>query len=510
MSEAKDIGERLVDRGILTADTLRAARLESEQTQEALTRVLVHGGHITRQQLLHATVGDSDRSLSTEPFYSDRVPDSVLLRLRVMLMGDLGNTLYLSTDSPRAYVQRALRPYFPGRVFQFVGYEPDRFEEYMEELERWSSAPDSLDGILRSAVRRKVSDIHLVPKAGSYTLMFRELGVRQLIRDLSVEEASRIIAQAKDRASLDIAERRVPHDGAFREVMLGRPIDCRVATIPEVEGEAMVIRVLDPEATSPALGDLGMRESDQEAWRAAFGSPFGLCLVCGPTGSGKSTTLNATIREMDRYGRAIYTVEEPVEYRLSFLGQVEVNRATGLGFAEALRSFLRGDPDVIVVGEIRDYETAMLAVRAADTGHLVLATLHADSNRAAIDRLIEMGVPIENFADRLRGILSQRLVRTTCPACVGAGCAECHDLGYDGRTMLAEVSRFRNRKEVERFRFDDERYETMLDHGFECMREEIVAPQELRRVFGNEFNEAMALAPDGELPPPTSLYAQTE
>jgi general secretion pathway protein E len=270
--------------------------------------------------------------------------------------------------------------------------------------------------------------------------------------------ASRI----KIMANLDIAEKRLPQDGRIALRLGGRSIDVRVSTVPTSHGERLVLRLLEKGSSRQTLDALGMAADTCERFAALLGYSHGIVLVTGPTGSGKTTSLYAALQEMDRRTRNIVTVEDPVEYDLPGIGQIPVNTRIELGFARALRAILRQDPDVIMIGEVRDLETAQIAVQASLTGHLVLATLHTNDTASAVTRLIDLGIERFLLASSLRGVLAQRLVRCLCPECrkplavteqerelfgpecpdqlwSPVGCSACSDTGYSGRTGIYEL-----------------------------------------------------------------------
>jgi len=271
-----------------------------------------------------------------------------------------------------------------------------------------------------------------------------------------------MVSRIKVMASLDIAEKRLPQDGRIALRVAGRPVDVRVSTIPTAAGERVVLRLLDKQAGRLTLDALGMGAATRDAVDALIGQPHGILLVTGPTGSGKTTTLYAALSRLDRKTRNILTVEDPVEYELDGVGQTPVNAKIDMTFARALRAILRQDPDVVMIGEIRDLETAQIAVQASLTGHLVLATLHTNDAPGAVTRLADMGVEPYLLASTLAGVLAQRLVRKLCPACRSphepdaaersafaggaperiyraVGCAACNFTGYKGRTGIYEL-----------------------------------------------------------------------
>src|SRR5690606_29762511 len=309
------------------------------------------------------------------------------------------DTLYVSTATEEWRVREIIREYYgPTIKVEFVSYDPNRLSGFISQMHRTaqvvntaSSKENMLSRILYRALGDGASDIHIVPRRRSYSIMFRILGVRRIIHEGPLDEYNTMLAQVKDRSSTDLAEKRKPQDGGFNIEYAGKGIDFRVATNPTAEGEVVVLRVLDPDRVHPSLDQLGI--TDLAKWRKGFHQQHGLCLICGPTGSGKTTALTSSIREIDRFENSIYTIEDPVEYRLPYVTHVSVNPAVGLTFANAIRAVMRSDPDVIVLGEVRDEETARNMIKAADTGHLVLATLHTGTIVGAVSRLRDLGVP---------------------------------------------------------------------------------------------------------------------
>jgi type II secretory ATPase GspE/PulE/Tfp pilus assembly ATPase PilB-like protein len=266
-------------------------------------------------------------------------------------------------------------------------------------------------------------------------------------------------------------------------------IDLRVATLPTTNGETIIIRLLDPDRVQPKLDGLGITRLTE--WRNGVSRPEGLCLICGPTGSGKTTTLNASVKEMDRFGRAIHTVEDPVEYRIAYTNQVHINPAVGLDFSRAVRAFMRADPDVIILGEVRDTETARNAVKAAETGHLVVATLHTGSILGAVQRLRDLDVPAHELRHLIRSILVQRLIRVYCKECHGAGCPSCHNTGYAGRTVTSECAYFAGEAEVSALLEGKRNWPTMVEDALLKVDAGQTSLEEVRRVFGAEADGAL-------------------
>lgn len=292
---------------------------------------------------------------------------------------------------------------------------------------------------LRAAVELGASDIHLRPMRGGAEMLFRVQGELAQQTPPETRQFASIISRLKILAGLDISERRLPQDGRIRANVAGRPVDIRISTMPHIHGEAAVLRLLSRELAVSGLGELGFSPAIQGQLEQLFTAADGLILVTGPTGSGKSTTLHAALKQLIRPDLNVVTIEDPVEYRVDGAAQIQVDEKIGLTFPRVLRSLLRQDPDIILVGEIRDAETAKIAVQAALTGHLVLATLHTNSALAAVPRLVDMGVEPYLLGAVLRGVLAQRLVRRLCPHCGGSGCEPCNHGGYAGRIAIGEL-----------------------------------------------------------------------
>jgi len=325
---------------------------------------------------------------------------------------------------------------------------------------------------LRDALKIGASDIHFESQAAGLTIKFRIDGMLTQVKSLSDrDQAEQAISRIKVLAELDITERRVPQDGRFRALDRGREVDFRVSIMPSIHGEDAVLRILDKEALKQhvqvlTLENLGFAGESLKTLRRLAGEPYGMLLVTGPTGSGKTTTLYAAISEINRGTEKIVTIEDPVEYQLPGVLQIPVNEKKGLGFARGLRSILRHDPDKIMVGEIRDPETANIAIQSALTGHLVFTTVHANNVYDVIGRFMHMNIDLHSFVAALNGILAQRLVRLVCDDCAaragpdaqlltesgiaaeqaaafdfraGRGCRICRGSGYHGRTAIAEL-----------------------------------------------------------------------
>src|SRR5467141_2247842 len=319
-----------------------------------------------------------------------------------------------------------------------------------------------VDMIISEGILSRASDIHVEPEEGGVAVRYRIDGVLRQVMKIPRQAGLPIISRIKIMSSLDIADRLRPQDGRARVAVNGQPIDLRVSTLPAQLGEKVVIRILDSRATVKSLDTLGLNPGEAEAIKRLLENHEGILLVTGPTGSGKTTTLYSAINQIKSEGVNIVTVEDPVEYRMQGIVQVQVQEKAGLTFAAALRSILRQDPNVVLVGEIRDKETAQIAVQASLTGHLVLSTLHTNDAANAVTRLVDIGVEAYKIAAALRGVVAQRLMRKLCPTCKevwmeapperlrkwlptgtplyrAAGCPDCAMTGYRGRFSILEI-----------------------------------------------------------------------
>ncbi|HQT25495.1 MAG TPA: ATPase, T2SS/T4P/T4SS family, partial [Burkholderiales bacterium] len=296
-----------------------------------------------------------------------------------------------------------------------------------------------INALLTQALRENASDIHVEIFENRSVVRFRLDGTLKDIVEPHRALHAALVSRIKIMAQLDIAEKRLPQDGRIALRVAGRPVDVRVSTLPTGHGERVVMRLLDKEAGRLDLAKLGMSDGTLSGVNELIGEPHGIFLVTGPTGSGKTTTLYAALSRLDSDVMNIMTVEDPIEYDLDGIGQTQVNPRIDMSFAKALRAILRQDPDVIMIGEIRDLETAQIAVQASLTGHLVLATLHTNDSASAVTRLIDMGIEPFLLASSLNGVLAQRLVRRFCRQCRGSGCPSCDMSGYKGRTGIYEL-----------------------------------------------------------------------
>ncbi|MCF2859599.1 type II secretion system ATPase GspE [Pseudoalteromonas sp. SMS1] len=358
------------------------------------------------------------------------------------------------------------------QMMEDIGNEVDLFSlaEEMPQTEDLLAADDDapiiklINAMLSEAIKEGASDIHIETFETALVIRFRVDGVLKEVLQPNRKLSSLLVSRIKVMAKLDIAEKRVPQDGRISLRIAGRAVDVRVSTMPSSFGERVVLRLLDKNNARLNLEDLGMTERNRELFSEIIAKPHGIILVTGPTGSGKSTTLYAGMTQINSKDRNILTVEDPIEYEIPGIGQTQVNPKVDMTFARGLRAILRQDPDVVMVGEIRDLETGQIAVQASLTGHLVMSTLHTNTASGAITRMEDMGVEPFLLSSSLLGVLSQRLVRTLCPSCKephladerecellgvdkdanttifrAVGCEECNFNGYKGRTGIHEL-----------------------------------------------------------------------
>jgi type IV pilus assembly protein PilB len=510
----KQLGEILLDEGLVTEAQLMAALDEQMARGQSLGRTLVEIGILTEGQLVAALarqVGMAFVDLDEYPV--DRsavtmVPAALCRRYTVLPVGFQDGALVLATADPgnvvavddvRTVSGMSVLPVVA--TFENVNRAIERYCRADGEMEDLSSAfeeeqapvetdlsriGDMVDDdapivryvnlLVTQAISDRASDIHIEPTEHDLRVRYRIDGVLHEMQRSPKQIQGGVISRVKIMSDIDIAERRKPQDGRMSVTHNGRKIDLRVATLPTVWGEKIVMRILDNSTASLDLRDLAFLDQNFETYQEAYTKPYGMILVTGPTGSGKSTTLYATLNAVSKPEINVITVEDPVEYRLPGINQVQVNPKAGLTFAGALRSILRSDPDVVLLGEIRDHETAQIAIEAALTGHLVLSTLHTNDAPSAVTRLTEMGIEPFLVGSALDAIVAQRLARRLCSKCaepytpsedelIGArfpwmpgeerpelfrpvGCVACSRTGYRGRVALHEVMRVT--EEVER------------------------------------------------------------
>ncbi|MGL4173432.1 MAG: GspE/PulE family protein [Actinomycetota bacterium] len=493
----------LLTDGLVTEQQLEDAFVEQQNAGRSLGRVLVDRGILTETQLVAALAQQIGmpfvdlQETAVDGSATARVPGTVVRRHNAMPIGytedgkllvamaDPGNVFAL--DDIRSMTGMDVRPVVATRAD--IGSAIDRYYRADADLDDITSALDMgeeeedlskvkeitedapivkyVNLLITQAIQDRASDIHLEPTEKDLRVRYRIDGVLHEVMRSPKAIQSGVISRLKIMADIDIAERRIPQDGRLSVASNGSKVDLRVATLPTVWGEKVVMRILDNSTTRLTLSDLGFSQGNYERYATSYVKPYGMLLVTGPTGSGKSTTLYATLNIVSKPEVNVITVEDPVEYRLPGINQVQVNSKAGLSFAAALRSILRCDPDVVLLGEIRDHETAQIAVEAALTGHLVLATLHTNDAPSAVTRLTEMGIEPFLVGSALDCVLAQRLTRKLCTRCKEeytpepedllrvnfgwtpgeplpqlyrpVGCSACSKTGYKGRVALHEV-----------------------------------------------------------------------
>ncbi len=534
----RSLGEILFDDGQITSEQLEAARQEHEKTGKSIGRLLIDGGATTEPALVAALAKQiglpfvelADQQIDVTA--SSLIPQAVAKRYMalpigfederlIVAMADPGNVFAI--DDIRTLTGRDIAPVVATRAD--IGNAIDRLsrvdgevediaaaaaadEDEDEALARLAEAVDEapivkfINLLITQAVSDRASDIHIEPQEKDLRIRYRIDGVLHEVMRSPKSIQNGALSRLKIMADIDIAERRIPQDGRVGLVVGGKAIDLRVATMPTVYGEKAVIRILDKSNALLNLSDLGFSEHNMERYEQSFTKPYGMILVTGPTGSGKSTTLYATLNILNQEDRNIITVEDPVEYRLAGVNQLQVNPKAGLTFAAALRSILRSDPDIVLVGEIRDRETAKIAIEAALTGHLVLSTLHTNDAPSALTRLTEMDIEPFLVSSAVDAVLAQRLVRKLCDRCKEyyqptpealkeakiplqadgtaprlfkpVGCNHCGNTGYRGRMAVHEVLRMS--EAIERLTVERQSAEEIkrvgIDEGMMTLRQD--------------------------------------
>lgn len=368
-----------------------------------------------------------------------------------------------------------------------------RTESYfnLEDISGDAPVVNVINAICLEAIRKKASDIHIQGTKDSVSVRLRMDGVLQTVRQLDRNILNPLVSRLKVMSGLNVMENRLCQDGRMSVQTAGKKLDFRVSIVPAVTGQNIVLRLFNTESEELPLDLLGFSEENLTEIRKALHLPYGMILATGPTGSGKTTTLHAMLKEMDKEHLKIVTIEDPVEKEIDGIEQIQVNDEIGLTFGSILRRILRQDPDVIMVGEIRDTETAELAVRSALTGHLILSTLHTNDSVSTVTRLRNLGIEPYLIAGVLRMSIAQRLVRKLCPFCVGKGCDDCDFTGYKGRTVVSEVFIVNENasKMIERGNSDSEirkyllqgKFSTLQDSAKQKVKEGISTKEEMMR-----------------------------
>lgn len=492
----KPLGQRLLDAGLITAAQLNLALREKDRTGQYLGSVLVHLGFITDDTLTrslatetHTQVVDISHAV-VDGRILERIPYQLAKRYRAMPLSEQGTTLTVAmADAFDVVAIDALERLTGLQLDVTSAPEADIFDAIERHYAHSSSVEDTVDRLMRGnpaqtddvtggeapmirladqiialAVKLHATDIHIEPEERILRVRTRIDGVLRQELLIPVQLRDGLTARLKLMANMNITERRIPQDGRLRFMYGRREIDLRVATLPTQHGESLVMRVLEAADTRPGFRDLGIHPEAMQQLQEVLARPFGLLLVTGPTGSGKTTSLYSALGEIDAVQRSIFTLEDPIEYAVPLVRQTQVRNDIGMTFAAGLRALLRQDPDVILIGEMRDLETAQLAFRAALTGHLVFSTLHTNDAVGVIPRLVDMGVDRFLLPAGLSAVVAQRLIRKLCTQCStpdpatahwraqfpevlgdvgqlfhGRGCDACRQTGYNGRQAIFEV-----------------------------------------------------------------------
>ena len=508
MARRKPLGEMLVAGGFLSQEDLQACIEFGQQSNRRLGDIAVERGFVTDEEvtrLLENQTGVSFIDLDQEDPSADvikLVPPELARRNNIAPIRVQHNVLYIAIEDPknfqaldevrtasrtevtpmlasgksiRAFIDRAYGNEFAQRALSDYGKEVNLNEVASQIVDLSNDDTENapivrlVTALMEQAVNIRASDVHVEPGATQVRVRMRVDGKLSVALQAPAATAAPMVARLKIISGLNIAERRTPQDGRFNIRVMGREIDVRISILPTVHGEKVVMRLLDRSTFLVPKAKLGFTERNLQLFDELTKAPHGIVLVTGPTGSGKSTTLYTMLAEINKTSDNIITIEDPVEFLVEGLNQVHVNPKAGMDFASGLRSILRQDPDVIMIGEIRDAETVEIAVRAAITGHLVLSTIHTNDTVSTVYRLIDMGVANYMIAAAIVGIVAQRLLRVICPKCKatyqptkneldmagiehwsasemvfykGMGCIECNQSGYKGRMAVHEVLLF--------------------------------------------------------------------
>jgi len=501
----KELGQILVEAGLITEEQLQRVRGLQTQTSDRFERVLLQQRLVTPQQLAFFTslqLGIPFINLKKEGVKAEAVkliPESVARKYSVIPVDTNNGAIVLAMEDPKdieaiedlaAVTMKRIEPVIStsqdiqemidlnyrigGEIEEQLSQIPTRYRgagvglrEARVSAEAIAQAPvvRAIDLLIKQAVRDRASDVHVEPQEDKLRVRYRIDGILSEVMTLPLSVHAPLLSRMKIMAGLNIAERRRPQDGQITFDMGDREVDIRVATSNTVYGEMAVLRILDKAFAFLPLPEIGFLPDVLERYMQMVKTPFGMILISGPTGSGKTTTQYATVNQLDAIGRNIITIEDPVEYHFTNINQMQVNPAAGVNFATGLRACMRLDPDVILVGEIRDAETAQIGTQAALTGHLVLSSVHANDTVSTVVRMIDLGLEPFLLTSALVGVVAQRMVRRVCPYCsqptevspeereayekelreehsefnVGAGCNFCAGTGYLGRTGIFEV-----------------------------------------------------------------------
>jgi type II secretory ATPase GspE/PulE/Tfp pilus assembly ATPase PilB-like protein len=488
------IGDLLIAKGLLTQKQLNIALIQQRVTGAILGDTLISLGFVTAREFAQTIAHQfgieyldlrsftiTEEVLRLVPKESAQKGAFIPLEIKdgTLSIGVMNPSNIVAVDAVRHLTGKPPKVYLVDHdaysdilesAYYFVEHPVlQRLEDLTKGLKSGGTVPSAIvpeltELLLMDGIRRLATDIHFTPSKEVLHVFYRIDGVLTYGHCLPRVIQSTLASRIKIMAHLDIAEQRLPQDGSYTLVFLNKKYDLRISTVPSIYGENVVIRVLSTSGSLMHISTLGLNDSVVATVRHLFNKSHGIILVTGPTGSGKTTTLYSCLREIDLLERNVITVEDPVEYRLNFVRQTEVNEKAGYTFASSARTFMRQDPDVMLLGEIRDGETAQMAIRASITGHLVLSTLHTNDAVTSIPRLLDLGMDKLLLSSALLAVMAQRLARRICPHCKeeyaldeqdtvlfkragmevskgyrGAGCVRCNNSGYSGRTCIAEV-----------------------------------------------------------------------
>ena len=513
--EKKTLAEWLQEQGVISPNVLEEARAKERETGKSLRKILVESGALSEEDMVNfiaQQMGITRIELSNyliDTKVIDCIPEVLARKYQLIPVLKIGKNVTCAMVDPlnifaldevrmktgftidpavatETEVRKALDEYYgvKGTMEEVIqGLDEKKLgiregeEIELKRLEGIAEEPPVVrlvNMMVMEAVRENASDIHIEPEEDSLSIRFRVDGILHEKQSPSKHFQSAIISRIKVLANLDIAERRKPQDGRFHMKMENKQIDIRVSCVPIIHGENVVMRLLDSGSVILGLDQLGFSGEMMEKYKKLLQHPHGIILVTGPTGSGKTTTLYTSLNILNTSDKNIITVEDPVEYRLAGVRQIQVNPQADLTFANGLRAILRQDPDIIMVGEIRDLETAEIAIQAALTGHLVFATLHTNDAPGAITRLLDMGLESYLISSSVVGVIAQRLVRVFCKDCKGKGCKACLNTGYKGRRGIYElmVPDEQIRKLIANKAALDEIRQAVLKTGMKTMRED--------------------------------------
>ncbi|GBG54887.1 type II secretion system protein E [Sporomusaceae bacterium FL31] len=530
----KRLGDLLIEAGLLSQEQLEKALSVQKKTNERLGKVLLNLGYVTEQSMIEVLefqlgvphVQLADMKVSRE--IASAIPQTLAERYQIIPIKKEGKKLVLAmVDPTNFYAIDDVRMVCSCDVSPVIASEREILQAISEsygvqelvdkvvckiniqdvsdiaEVETANDAPviNVVNSLISQAIKERASDIHIEPQANALRIRYRIDGVLRETATFPPHTHPPIVSRIKIISDMDIAEKRLPQDGRIKFQEANREIDLRISTLPTIFGEKVVMRILDKKSIILDVKKLGFSTNNEKNFSQLFNQAYGMVLVTGPTGSGKTTTLYSTLTGLNKPEKNIITVEDPVEYRLDGINQVQVNVKAGLTFASGLRSILRQDPNIVMVGEIRDNETADIAIRAALTGHLVLSTLHTNDAPGAISRLLDMAVEPFLVASSVLGVIAQRLVRLICPDCKksyklqpntpehlflglpdaetvtlykGQGCARCGYSGYRGRMAIHEVmpTNARIRTLINKRSSSDELAKVAREEGMITMRQD--------------------------------------